>query len=167
MNLQDDLVGILSQSQIINILAEKIDLFPIANLTIEDLNLGTLRQVKSVKTTSLVKDAFIELVEHHIYGIPVVDDNNHVVGNISASDIQLIAVSGDFVKLEVPINTVLPETHQKRSPIVINITSTIANAFRVMSTEKIHRLFVVDSKSCLIGLISPVDLIQALLDHTV
>jgi len=168
MNLKDDLVGILSQSQIINILAEKIDLFPIAQLTIEDINLGTLRHIKSVNLTSLVKDAFTQLVEHHIYGIPVVDEKNTVVGNISASDIQLIVSIGEFSvsKFELPIKDVLQDTHQKRNPIVIKVTQTVSEAFKIMSKEKIHRLFVVDNKSALIGLISPVDLLQVLLDHT-
>jgi len=167
MDLQDNLVGVLTQTQIINILAEKIDLFPIAKHTIEDLNLGTMRKVKSVTLTSLVKDAFSQLLEYHIYGIPVVNESNTVVGNISASDIQLIAVNGAFHKFELPIQIILPETHQKRSPIVIKASETIAEAFKIMSSHKIHRLFIVDNKSCLIGLISPVDLIQALLDHTV
>jgi len=164
-NLKDDLVGILTQSQIINVLSSKIDIFPFAKLSIEDLNLGILRVVKSVNTKSLVKEAFGQLVEHNIYGIPVVDDNNKVVGNISASDIQLI-VPGGFKKLNVTVESILPETHQKRSPITIRPSQTIAEAFKIMSTEKIHRLFVVDDSSHLLGLISPVDLIQALLDHT-
>jgi len=107
-----------------------------------------------------------QLVEYHIYGIPVVDDKNIVVGNISASDIQIILVPGGFSKLENVVESVLPETHQRRSPITIRPSQTIAEAFKIMSTEKIHRLFVVDDKNCLLGLISPVDLIQVVIDHT-
>jgi len=163
-NFHDELVGILSQSHIIKILADKIDTFPCAKLTIDDISLGTMRKLKSVTLTSLVKDVFSQLVENRIYGIPVVDDNNEVVGNVSASDIQIIASSGDFSKFEVSVKTILPETHQRRSPITIKSTQTIAEAFKIMSKESIHRLFVVDNTG-LIGLISPVDLIQAVLDR--
>jgi len=166
MNLHDELVGLLTQSRIIETLASKIDSFPCAKLSIEDLNLGTLRVVKTVNLKSKVKDAFAQLVEYHIYGIPVVDDKNIVIGNISASDIQIILVPGGFSKLENVVESVLPETHQRRSPITIRPSQTIAEAFKIMSTEKIHRLFVVDDKNCLLGLISPVDLIQVVIDHT-
>jgi len=165
MNLQDEMVGLLTQSNIITTLAPKIDNFPCAKLTIEDLNLGTLRSVKTVNTKSKVRDAFAQLVEYNIYGIPVVDDKNTVVGNISASDIQII-VAGGFSKLEHTVESILPETHQRRSPITIRTSQTVAEAFKIMSTEKIHRLFIVDDKNCLLGLISPVDLIQVVIDQS-
>uniref|UniRef100_A0A6B2LCA2 CBS domain-containing protein n=1 Tax=Arcella intermedia TaxID=1963864 RepID=A0A6B2LCA2_9EUKA len=164
VDLQDNLVGILSQSQIINILSSKIQTFPIANFAIEDLNLGTLRKIRSIQLTATVKEAFSVLVEHKFYGIPVVDEQNHPVGNISALDIQLV-VASDFAALEKPVKDILPETHQKRTPICIRSDQTLTEAFQIMSKEKIHRLFVVDSKNRLAGLISPVDLIQVLLDN--
>jgi len=166
MNLKDDLVGILTQSQIVNVISQQIDLFPVANLTIEDISLGTLREVKTVNINSLVKEAFFKLVEYHIYGIPVVDDKNNVVGNLSASDIQLIAVNGEFSKFDIPISQILPNANQKRVPVVVQPRQTISEAFKIMGKERIHRLFVVDGGS-LVGLLSPVDLIQSLLDHSI
>jgi len=168
MNLKDDLVGILTQSEVINVLAQKIDLFPFSKLTIDELNLGTLREIKAVTQDSKVIEAFNLLVEYHIYGVPVVDNQKVVIGNISASDIQLIVENFEFTTLESTIRSVLPNTHQKRSPICIHPTQTVAEAFKLMSREKIHRLFIIDPKTHqLQGLISPVDLIQALLDRSV
>jgi len=168
INLQGDLVGLLTQSVVINILAEKINLFPFSSLTIDDLNLGTLREIKHVTGNSKVIQAFDLLVEHHIYGVPVVDQQNKVIGNISASDIQLIVSKLDFSIFEKTIQSILPETHQKRSPICIHSSQTVSEAFKIMSKEKIHRLFIIDAKTGeLQGLISPVDLLQALLDRSV
>lgn len=170
MSLQGELVGLLSQSVVINILSQKIDLFPFASLTIDDLNLGTLREIKHVTVNSTVKEAFDLLVEHHIYGVPVVDSHNVVIGNISASDIQLIVSDSDFnfSVFESKIQDILPQTHQKRSPICVHPSHTVSEAFKIMSKEKIHRLFITDGKTGqLQGLISPVDLIQALLDRSV
>jgi len=170
MSLHGDLVGLLSQSVVVNILSQKIDLFPIASLTIDDLNLGTLREVKHVTAHSTVKEAFDLLVENRIYGVPVVDNHNVVIGNISASDIQLIVTESDFnfSVFESKIQDILPQTHQKRSPICVHSTQTVSETFKLMSTEKIHRLFITNPKTGqLQGLISPIDLIQTILDRSV
>jgi len=164
-DLQDRLIGILTQSQAIAFISSTIETFPIANLTIEDLNIGTLRKIKSIQLTDKVYTAFSLLVENRFYGIPVVDENNHVVGNISASDVELV-IASDFKALDKQVKEILHETHQKRSPILIQPHQTVSDAFKIMTKEKIHRLFVVDKKNCLTGLISPVDLIQVLIDHT-
>jgi len=168
LNLQGELVGLVTQTEVINILAQKIDIFPFASLTIEDLNLGTLREVKHVTGNSTVRQAFELLVENHIYGVPVVDQKSVVIGNISASDIQLIVSSMNFGVFEAKVHDILPQTHQKRSPICIHTSHTVSQAFKIMSQEKIHRLFITDAKTGqLQGLVSPVDLIQALLNHSV
>jgi len=88
-----------------------------------------------------------------------------VVGNLSASDIQLIAVNGEFSKFDIPVSQLLPYANQKRVPVVISPRQTIAEAFKIMGKERIHRLFIVDGT--LVGLLSPVDLLQSLLDHSV
>jgi len=98
----------------------------------------------------------------------VVDQQNKVIGNISASDIKLIVSKLDFSVFDMTVHSILPHTHQKRSPICIHPTQTVSEAFKMMSREKIHRLFITDAKTGqLLGLISPVDLLQALLHHSV
>jgi len=167
MNLHGDLVGLVTQSEVISILAQKIDIFPFASFTIEELNLE-FREVKHVTGNSTVREAFELLVENHIYGVPVLNDKDVVIGNISASDIQLIAENMNFPLFEVKIHDILPQTHQKRSAICIQSSHTVSQAFKIMSQEKIHRLFITDSQTGkLQGLVSPVDLIQALLNNCV
>eukprot|EP01126_Amoeba_proteus_P040745 TRINITY_DN4363_c0_g1_i13.p1 TRINITY_DN4363_c0_g1~~TRINITY_DN4363_c0_g1_i13.p1 ORF type:complete len:208 (-),score=20.56 TRINITY_DN4363_c0_g1_i13:315-938(-) len=87
--LSGDLVGILSQMDIVSLLDTHIQLFPIANKSVKDLRLG-LKEVIQISDSLTLKDAFRVIRENRVSGIAVVDKRGYLVGNVSASDIKII-----------------------------------------------------------------------------
>jgi len=167
-DLQGTFVGVVSQSQMIGIISDNLSLFPIANKTVGDLRLG-LKKVLTVQVSDCMEDAFKLISDHGVSGVAVVDDNSQSLrGNISASDIKLIDSKngGSFGKLKSPIKEVLGETMAKKKPISVTTGTTIAEVFKLLSNEKIHRAFVVKDRSTeLVGVISLVDLLDLILHY--
>jgi len=118
-DLRGNFVGILSQSNVINMISDNITLFSmITNKNVSDLRLG-IKQVFSVKVSQPIKDAFKLISDNGISGVGVVDDSNVLVGNVSASDIKITGAfcEGSFQKLNTPIKDILGDTMAKKKPI--------------------------------------------------
>jgi len=162
-DLKGNFVGILSQSNVINMISENIKLFSmITNKNVSDLRLG-IKQVLSVNISQPIKDAFKLIADNGISGVGVVNDTNELVGNVSASDIKVTGAfcDGSFQKLNTPIKDILGETMAKKKPIFVVPSATISEVITIMSKEKIHRIFVVKERSNeLIGVISLIDLLN-------
>ena len=139
-------------------------------------------KVQAVMTTDVatttpdvqLKDAAVELVRRKISGMPVVDDERHVLGVLSETDI--LAKEGDehrsggFLQwlvdpgdpwiaarfdavtvldaMSTPARTITPGRH-------------VAEAATIMLDEDVNRLPVVDAEGTLIGLVSRGDLVRA------
>jgi len=170
IDLQGSFVGVISQSQVVNLINDHLHLFSmITNKTIIDMRLG-IKQVYSVKLSAPIKDAFKLMVDNKVSGVAVVEDNDNILcGNISASDIKVIVdgnEAGGFGKLNLPVKELLGETMTKKEPVAVSITTTISQVFKLMCEEKIHRTFVVKDRSKeLVGVISLVDLLDLVLHY--
>jgi len=162
-DLQGNFCGVLSQSQVIGVISENLSVFSmITNKTVADLRLG-IKKVVSVNITDPIQTAFKLVSEHVISGVAVVDEKSGLRGNVSASDIKIIDSKngGNFNKLLSPIGDVLGETMAKTKPLSVTPSSTIAEVFKLMSNEKVHRVFVVSELTNeVVGVISLVDLLD-------
>ncbi len=133
------------------------------------------KDVLSVKKFDTIVSAANILLEKSISGLPVVDNDNKVVGIITQADIlQIVGVSKDpTVKdmLKHLLGEKLPERKMgdivgdiMTSPVAtIHPEANIAAAVQQMGEKKIRRLCVVDGKNRLIGLITRADILRAVL----
>jgi len=122
--------------------------------------------VHSVKNTSPMKDAFNLLTEHCISGVAVIDEHGSLVGNVSASDIKIIGPNAtEYGQLLLPIKDLLPSSQAKSKPIIVNLNHTVADVIKILSVEKIHRVFIIEKNDKLLGVISPVNLLELFLDY--
>lgn len=121
------------------------------------------------------------LAEHEISGAPVVDDQGHVVGIVSMTDIgRTIAESdeaassrGDGFERDLATDLTLEDLGQRyveerastvrdvMTPLVhyVPATASAAEAARLMIDRHVHRLVVTDGKEP-VGIITSIDLLK-------
>ena len=130
-----------------------------------------------VATTSpdvLLKDAAVELVQRKISGMPVVDDDLHVLGILSETDILAKEgtehKNGGFLQWLVDpgdpwvaarFDAVTVGDAMSTPARTITAGRHVAEAATIMLDEDVNRLPVVDADGKLIGLVSRGDLVRA------
>jgi len=155
--LTGDLVGIISQSDIVYAIAPHINLFPIANKSVKDIGLG-IRSVVSISQDATLKDAVLKLKEHVISGIAVLDENELLIGAVSAADVKIIGNNfSDLDKLNLSIKECFHESLGR--PHHLTLDCTVQKVFERFSEEKLHRIWVADSGK-VVGVITAIDLIS-------
>ena len=104
-----------------------------------------------IRRGSTVGDALALMHEYHIGGIPVVDEENHLVGIVTNRDLRFERNMDKTVD-EVMTTENLVTTHQK--------TDLVAAA-QILQENKIEKLPVVDAGNHLVGLITYKDITKA------
>lgn len=129
------------------------------NMTIEQQALE-VRKVKrsesgmildpiTLTISATVKDAFEVMQENKIGGIPVVDDNSHLIGIVTNRDLR-------FEKdMSLPISSVM--TTEK---LVTAGIDDLENAESILKDNKIEKLPIIDVNNRLVGLITFKDIIK-------
>jgi len=152
------LIGVISQSKVIDILLQKRDSFPeIMHMKLNEL-FPESRQTKAIFYKSSLLDAFQKIYNDKVSGLAVVDENFRIIGNISASDLKLGDFSNPmsfFNELQMPIHEFLSSKQGQKQwamgkkggffqPITITPFDTLRNAMEMCSQYEIHRIYVVD-----------------------
>ena len=131
-------------------------------------------KVLTVRSTTPLKDAAALLAEHRISGLPVVDDQRHVLGVLSEGDI-LYKESGSKDRpgffdrlLSVPPTGLDLKLAAKSAgdamsapALTIGPRKPVTKAATMMIEEGVNRLPVVDEEDRLIGIITRADLVRA------
>ncbi|MBM7614275.1 CBS domain-containing protein [Alkaliphilus hydrothermalis] len=136
-------------------------------------------EVITTKKDNTVEDVIKLLVDHNISGIPVVDDENYVVGIITEGDIiyrsKKLRIPSYFTILDSYIFLDNPNTVQEQikkmvgykvedvmsdTVIVVKEDETVEEVATIITHKKVNRLPVVkDGK--LVGIVSRRDIIKA------
>jgi CBS domain-containing protein len=130
--------------------------------------------VLTVRPTTPLKEAAALLVEHHISGLPVVDDDGLVLGVVSEGDIlfkesgtqerpglleRLLAIPPSGFDLKLAARTV--SEAMSAPALTICARRPVTEAATTMIEEGVNRLPVVDDDRRLIGIITRADLVRA------
>ena len=112
---------------------------------------GMIYDPVTIHRSKTVRDALWLMAEYHIGGIPVVDDDNHLVGIVTNRDLRF------ELNHNRPIDEVMTSEH-----IVTTDTETdLFSAAQILQENKIEKLPVVDKENHLIGLITYKDITKA------
>ena len=110
-----------------------------------------------VKADTPVTEAARLLIDHRITGLPVVDDQNRIVGIVTEMD--LMRTLGEPHRVWRSVGELMTP-----NPITIAASDPLHVAFDCLMTHSFRRVLV-EEDGKLVGLISRTDLLPAILDH--
>jgi len=130
--------------------------------------------VVTIKRDAELHEAARILSENKISGMPVVDDNNRVIGVISEADILILAGMKKEHTFRDILRNILGEPVPARKggnkvgdvmgfpPITSKADDDIGEVAKILDDRRIKRLPVVDDEGKLIGIISRADIVRAI-----
>ena len=98
-----------------------------------------------------VKDALAMMADYHIGGIPVVDEDNHLVGIVTNRDL----------RFERHLDKLIDDVMTKENLVTTHQQTDLTAAAQILQENKIEKLPVVDAENHLIGLITYKDITKA------
>lgn len=112
---------------------------------------GMIYDPVTIHSSKTVADALALMAEYHIGGIPVVDDEKHLVGIVTNRDLRFER------RLDKPINEVMTAENLVTTTQQTDLTA----AAQILQENKIEKLPVVDARGKLVGLITYKDITKA------
>jgi IMP dehydrogenase len=112
---------------------------------------GMIYDPVTIRRGKTVLDALRMMAEMHIGGIPVVDDENHLVGIVTNRDL----------RFETHMDKLVDDVMTKENLVTTHQQTDLTNAAHILQQNKIEKLPVVDSENHLIGLITYKDITKA------
>ena len=112
---------------------------------------GMIYDPVTIRRGSTVKDALDMMHDYHIGGIPVVDDENHLVGIVTNRDL----------RFERHMDKKIDEVMTSENVVTTHIQTDLIAAAAILQENKIEKLPVVDNENHLVGLITYKDITKA------
>lgn len=112
---------------------------------------GMIYDPVTIRRGSTVRDALGIMAEYHIGGIPVVDDDNHLVGIVTNRDL----------RFERRLDKLIDEVMTKENLVTTHQQTNLLEAADILQENKIEKLPVVDKNNRLVGLITYKDITKA------
>ncbi len=112
---------------------------------------GMIYDPVTIKKGSTVKDALNMMSEYHIGGIPVVDDNNKLLGIVTNRDL----------RFELDHTRLIDEVMTSENLVTTTQSTNLEEAAQILQEHKIEKLPVIDNDGHLIGLVTYKDITKA------
>ena len=112
---------------------------------------GMIYDPVTIRRGSTVQEALNMMSEYHIGGIPVVDDDNHLVGIVTNRDL----------RFERRLDRKVDDVMTSENLVTTHIQTDLTAAARILQENKIEKLPVVDADNKLVGLITYKDITKA------
>ena len=112
---------------------------------------GMIYDPVTIRLGSTVNDALNMMAEYHIGGIPVVDEQNHLVGIVTNRDL----------RFERHLDKKIDDVMSKDNLVTTDQQTDLAAAAQILQENKIEKLPVVDKDNHLVGLITYKEITKA------
>lgn len=112
---------------------------------------GMIYDPVTIRRGKTVKDALEMMAEYHIGGIPVVDDECHLVGIVTNRDL----------RFERHLDKIIDDVMTHENLVTTHIKTDLTAAADILQSNKIEKLPVVDNENHLVGLITYKDITKA------
>ena len=112
---------------------------------------GMIYDPVTIRKGRTVKDALAMMADYHIGGIPVVDDDNHLVGIVTNRDL----------RFERHLDKLIDDVMTKDNLVTTHQQTDLTAAAHILQENKIEKLPVVDRENRLVGLITYKDITKA------
>eukprot|EP00547_Thalassionema_nitzschioides_P008438 CAMPEP_0194226754 /NCGR_PEP_ID=MMETSP0156-20130528/42502_1 /TAXON_ID=33649 /ORGANISM="Thalassionema nitzschioides, Strain L26-B" /LENGTH=183 /DNA_ID=CAMNT_0038959211 /DNA_START=627 /DNA_END=1178 /DNA_ORIENTATION=- len=142
--------------------------------TIFDLNIGTYHdKLVTVAPSQKLAETLDLLHEYNLSALPVVDPNSRqILGVYSRSDITFLATAADaenaIANLDMTLEQIMAQQRtDMTTPDALHTVSkghSLQSIFEYFAQLRFNRLFVVDEKESVVGVVSARDLVAYFLD---
>ncbi|XP_035161640.2 5'-AMP-activated protein kinase subunit gamma-3 isoform X2 [Callithrix jacchus] len=131
--------------------------------TIQDLGIGTFRDLAVVLETAPILTALDIFVDRRVSALPVVNEYGQVVGLYSRFDVIHLAAQQTYNHLDMSVGEAL----RQRTLCLEGVLScqpheSLGEVIDRIAREQVHRLVLVDETQHLLGVVSLSDILQAL-----
>jgi len=162
---KDEVVAVLSQSQVLAFLASNIHLVDAATaqMTVAAAGLGKLKP-HSITAEVSALHAFDTLHRLKVHALPIVDRSDSLLGNLSIADLRAVpslAALGPF--LSHTVSEYVVNFSQAKLPVLTcRPTTTLETIILKMAAAKVLRLWCVDERNSPVGVVALSDLMSFL-----
>jgi len=168
LNSDREILGVLSQSRIVEIFSPAILLSDWVDLKLSELPI--CQAPSSIRSDKTVLDAFKEIYRQKWRSIAIVNESDHLVGTISSSDLKhlktfqiefsaVLNFSLDYFLSEVSIKIFRRSNPGAEYPLVFGLQHTVKDVIESMKKTHFHQYYVVQSKKP-IGMITYFDILK-------
>lgn len=112
---------------------------------------GMIYDPVTIRRGKTVQDALVMMHDYHIGGIPVVDEENHLVGIVTNRDL----------RFERRLDKTIDEVMTAQNLVTTDVQTDLVAAAQILQEHKIEKLPVVDENNKLVGLITYKDITKA------
>ena len=112
---------------------------------------GMIYDPVTIRKGRTVQDALAMMHDYHIGGIPIVDEENHLVGIVTNRDL----------RFERRLDKTIDEVMTSENLVTTHQQTDLAAAAQILQEHKIEKLPVVDAENHLVGLITYKDITKA------
>ena len=112
---------------------------------------GMIYDPVTIKRGATVGDALRMMEEYHIGGVPVIDDDRHLVGIVTNRDL----------RFETDMLRPIDEVMTSENLVTTSQSTNLEDATKILQSHKIEKLPVVDSMGLLVGLVTYKDIAKA------
>jgi len=162
------IIAIISQMDVIPFfLTHESKLYSIGNKTVKQLGL-VKAWVLFVNEKERALKAYKKMVEHKVSAVAVTDSNDHLLDNLSASDLRGISSDKEEFShlIQLPVLDFLAKRRGTKEHTLgsCSETETFLEALKKLKEHRYHRLWVVDRNNKPCGVISLTDVCAAIRD---
>lgn len=158
---RDKNAKLISQSDIVRYLSERKDQLDrnILNTPVGQLNIP--KKIVHVSYRCPTIKAYNHLIRQKVSALAVLDENQKLVGNLSASDLRGLT-DETLNTLRQPVNQFVHNTGQK-TLVCCSPEEKLDMAINKLVENKVHRLWVTDEQNKPVGILSLTDVIRAVI----
>jgi len=164
VNNKNELIGILSQSDIISFVAKNLSYLPYTLAVASAQELGLYSSPIMERIDAPFVDSLEKLTKHRIHGLALFDNEFHITASLSVSDLRgLVPNSFEFFNGST-LQFLCRGTKASRQGPVITcfVEDSFAEVVKTLTDQHLHRIFATDSLGHPIGVITLGDVIAKL-----
>jgi IMP dehydrogenase len=138
-------IGVIHKNLSVSRQAEEVD-------KVKRSESGMIVDPVTIRPDRPVREALMVMENYHISGVPVVDEDGHLVGIITNRDLRF------ETRFEIPVSEVMT----KQPLVTVPVGTTLEQAKAVLQKHRIEKLLVVDDDKRIKGLITVKDIQKAI-----
>jgi len=168
MNEKNEIVSIISQSDVIYFLYENKDKLGTSfNVKLKDMGEEVIHKIICTSKQARTMDAYGLFFSQGVNALAVVDDKGVLVGNLSPTDLKGLhgrSVENLLDPVEIFLRTSRIRQKQKQDFVAyVDVNATMMDVLNIIVSQHIHRVWIVDDNIKPIGLVSLTDIIWKVL----